>query len=473
MGKIFDVIDEQLERWIFRQSMFFVGSAPLDADGHVNVSPKGPIDSLKVLTPTSVAYLDLIGSGAETIAHVRENGRIVIMLCAFEGPPRIVRLHGRGEVVVASDERFEELMEMCGFTEPATPEARRAIVLVEVDRIADSCGYGVPLMKHEGNRPHMELWAAKKVRVGGPEALLEYQREKNARSIDGLPAVDVPTHGARVTAVLAVFDGHNDALTSDDHALLAEGRPGGHLDLPRMRAGGVRGAIFAVFTESAGRSVEHVRVPRDDGVLEFEPAPPVEHPVAAAARERGRRAAARARTRRAGAGCPVRRAISIALRDDEAGPPAAVLHLEGAEAIDPGLEALDLWYAAGLRSVGPVWSRPNAFAHGVPFISPSSPDTGPGLTDAGRALVPALRRARDHDRRQPSERGGLLGRGQDRRGPDRGHPLGRARAVPDLAQPVGLAARRDRGVGRTGRDRVRGRRSCGRTSPMTPTRRCR
>jgi hypothetical protein len=192
MGKIFDEIDEQLERWIFRQSMFFVGSAPLDGDGHVNVSPKGPIDTLKVLTPTSVAYLDMIGSGAETIAHVRENGRIVIMLCAFEGPPRILRLHGQGEVVPASDHRFSELMELCGFAQPSIPEARRAIVLVEVARVADSCGYGVPLMKHEGDRPHMPLWAAKKVRVGGADALLDYQREKNAVSIDGLPAVDLP-----------------------------------------------------------------------------------------------------------------------------------------------------------------------------------------------------------------------------------------------------------------------------------------
>ena len=192
MGKIFDVIDEQLERWIFRQSMFFVGSAPLDADGHVNVSPKGPIDSLRVLTPTTVAYLDMVGSGAETIAHVRENGRIVIMFCAFEGPPRILRLHGRAEAVPASDERFSELMELWGFAEPETPEARRAIVLVEVVRVADSCGYGVPLMKQEGQRPHMDLWAAKKVRVGGSEALLDYQREKNAESIDGLPAVDLP-----------------------------------------------------------------------------------------------------------------------------------------------------------------------------------------------------------------------------------------------------------------------------------------
>ena len=192
MGKIFDDIDDQLESWIARQSMFFVGTAPLDADGHVNVSPKGPIETLRVLGSTTVAYLDFVGSGAETIAHVRENGRIVIMLCAFEGPPRILRLHGRAEVVPASDERFGGLVEMCGFAEPETPEARRAIVLVEVLRVADSCGYGVPLMKHEGDRPHLALSAAKKVRVGGPDALLDYQREKNSVSIDGLPAVDLP-----------------------------------------------------------------------------------------------------------------------------------------------------------------------------------------------------------------------------------------------------------------------------------------
>ncbi len=185
--------------------------------------------------------------------------------------------------------------------------------------------------------------------------------------------------------MLAVFDGHNDALTRDDHALLAQGRPGGHLDLPRMRAGGVRGAIFAVFTESPGGAFEH-RVARDDGVLEFEPAPPVEHSVAAAhaSAAAGRLVALEraGHVRLARSGADLDRA-----RDDEAGPPVAVLNLEGAEAIDPGLEALDLWYEAGLRSVGPVWSRPNAFAHGVPFISPSSPDIGPGLTEAGRALV--------------------------------------------------------------------------------------
>jgi Pyridoxamine 5'-phosphate oxidase len=192
MGKVFDGIDERLEHWIAAQSMFFVGTAPLDPDGHVNVSPKGPIDSLRVLGPLSVAYLDQVGSGAETVAHLRENGRIVIMLCAFDGPPRIVRLHGRGSVVGASDPRFEELLDACAFAAPAVPEMRRSIVLVELERIADSCGYGVPLMTYEGQRPHSELWAEKKLRVGGPDALLEYQRAKNLVSIDGLPAVELP-----------------------------------------------------------------------------------------------------------------------------------------------------------------------------------------------------------------------------------------------------------------------------------------
>ncbi|MBV9805246.1 MAG: pyridoxamine 5'-phosphate oxidase family protein [Solirubrobacterales bacterium] len=192
MGKVFEVIDERLMRWIAAQPMFFVGTAPLDRDGHVNVSPKGPIEALRVLGPTRVAYLDVVGSGAETIAHVRENGRIVIMLCAFQGPPRILRLHGRGSVVTASEAGFEELLSACGFEVDGVPEIRRSIVVVELDRIADSCGYGVPLMSHEGQRPHQELWAAKKLRVGGPGALLDYQREKNTISIDGLPAVDLP-----------------------------------------------------------------------------------------------------------------------------------------------------------------------------------------------------------------------------------------------------------------------------------------
>ena len=144
-----------------------------------------------MLDERTVAYLDIVGSGAETIAHLRENGRIVVMFCAFEGPPRILRLHGRGEVLLPGDPRFAELLERFDFAEPAAAEARRSIVVVHVSRIADSCGYGVPLMSHEGEREHADKWAAKKLRVGGPEALVDYQRDKNAASLDGLPAVDV------------------------------------------------------------------------------------------------------------------------------------------------------------------------------------------------------------------------------------------------------------------------------------------
>jgi membrane dipeptidase len=183
--------------------------------------------------------------------------------------------------------------------------------------------------------------------------------------------------------VLPVFDGHNDALTCDDHALIATGRPNGHLDLPGMRVGGVRAAIFAVFAPSADGAWNPVS--RDDGVLEVPLAEPVPHGEAAAfaTSAAGRLLA----LERAGELRLVRTISDLDAARQDDGPPAAVLHLEGAEAIDPGLESLDLWYAAGLRSLGPVWSRPNDFGHGVPFIWPSSPDTGPGLTPAGRSLV--------------------------------------------------------------------------------------
>jgi hypothetical protein len=187
MGKTYDAIDDTLAAWIARQAMFFVGTAPLAADGHVNVSPKGPIGTLKVLGPRAVAYLDVVGSGAETIAHLKENGRIVVMLCAFQGPPRILRLHGRGEVIAPHDDRFEELAR--DFEEATPPESRRAVIRVDVDRIADSCGYGVPLLTHEGERPHAPKWAEKKLRTGGPQALEDYKREKSSTSLDGLPAL--------------------------------------------------------------------------------------------------------------------------------------------------------------------------------------------------------------------------------------------------------------------------------------------
>ena len=182
--------------------------------------------------------------------------------------------------------------------------------------------------------------------------------------------------------MIAVFDGHNDTLTRDDAADFATGRDGGHLDLPRARAAGLAGGIFAVFTETPGDAATVHE--RQDGGTEVDLAAPIGAEVAAphATRAAGRLLA----LERAGHVRIARRAEDLdAAR--EAGVLAAVLHLEGAEAIDPGLEALELWHAAGLRSLGPVWSRPNAFGHGVPFVFPGSPDTGPGLTRAGRALA--------------------------------------------------------------------------------------
>jgi membrane dipeptidase len=189
--------------------------------------------------------------------------------------------------------------------------------------------------------------------------------------------------GASMHTVIPLFDGHNDALTREDHAQLGTGRDRGHLDVPRMHAGGIRAAIFAVFTPSEGEREEPL--PRTDGVIEFELAPPVEHARAAAdASATAGRLLALERDRRVRI---ARRLEDLDAARDHDGPPAAILHLEGAEAIDTDLEALDFWYSAGLRSLGPVWSRSNSFGHGVPFIFPSSPDTGPGLTKAGRALV--------------------------------------------------------------------------------------
>jgi membrane dipeptidase len=183
--------------------------------------------------------------------------------------------------------------------------------------------------------------------------------------------------------VIPVFDGHNDALTCEDHALIASGRHGGHLDLPRMREGGMRGGIFAVCVPSPE---EWEMVTREDGSIMARPFGPVPHAdaaayaTAAAGRLFALERSGHVRLARCAAD------LDAAFAEDADGPPATVLHFEGAEAIDPSLEALETWYAAGLRSLGLVWSRPNDFGHGVPFAFPSSPDTGPGLTEAGVAL---------------------------------------------------------------------------------------
>ena len=182
MSKEYTEIDEPIRRWVERQQMFFVATAPLSGAGHVNCSPKG-LDTLRILGPRQVAYLDLGGSGIETVAHVRENGRIVIMLCAFDGPPKIFRFYGRGSVVEPHDPRFDDLLARF----PAQSSVRN-IVLVDVERIADSCGYGVPMYEFRRHRDSMDNW----VRARTEADILAYRREKNAASLDGLPGLSFP-----------------------------------------------------------------------------------------------------------------------------------------------------------------------------------------------------------------------------------------------------------------------------------------
>jgi len=179
MGHLGSVIDEKIRQFIAAQHVFFVASAPLDPQGHVNLSPKG-LNTFRVLGPSTVAYLDLTGSGVETIAHLRENGRIVLMSCAFQGPPKIVRFHGRGRVVDIHEPEFASLK--LHFDEM---EGSRAIIVVDVSRVSDSCGFSVPLLKYEDDRQQLGAWIQKK----GPEGLAKYRQEKNKTSLDGLPGI--------------------------------------------------------------------------------------------------------------------------------------------------------------------------------------------------------------------------------------------------------------------------------------------
>lgn len=186
MGKVHDGISDDLRKWIQQQHVFFVATAPLAGDGFVNCSPKG-LDSLRVLGPAEVAYLDLTGSGAETIAHVRENGRIVLMFCAFAGAPTIVRLHGRGTIFESGAPQFDRLRR-----EFPDHLGSRAIVHVDVTRVSDSCGYAVPLCDFRSDRQTLTRWAEAK----GPDGLRTYRERKNAFSIDGLPALQGPLDAA-------------------------------------------------------------------------------------------------------------------------------------------------------------------------------------------------------------------------------------------------------------------------------------
>lgn len=181
MGKVHEAIDGRLRAFIEAQHMFFVATAPSGPEGHVNVSPKGIGGSFAVLDEHTVAYLDYTASGAETIAHLRENGRITLMFCAFEGPPNVVRLHGTGRFVTLYSPEFAELAALF-------PDRRgaRAVIVVDVHRVSDSCGYGVPVLEYTGERELLQPYMERK----GDEGRREYRRKKNAVSLDGLPAFD-------------------------------------------------------------------------------------------------------------------------------------------------------------------------------------------------------------------------------------------------------------------------------------------
>jgi hypothetical protein len=193
VGTLYAELDERLRKFIARQPVFFVATAPCltnDGDGgHVNVSPKGYADTFAVLGPTAVAYLDLTGSGAETIAHLRQNGQITIMFCSFSHETKVLRLYGHGEVVLPGSARWDELA--AHFPRTADPAVeltnQRAIIAVDLQRIADSCGYSVPEMSLATERAVLDQWAAKKTAAD----LIAYRAEKNSVSIDGLPALDL------------------------------------------------------------------------------------------------------------------------------------------------------------------------------------------------------------------------------------------------------------------------------------------
>lgn len=179
MARTYPSLDQKLTDWIAAQHVYFVASAPNGPDGHVNVSPKG-YDSFRVLDPRTVAYLDLTGSGVETIAHIRENGRVTVMFCAFEGPPRVLRLYGSGEVIRPGDTGSDELLSRF-----PDHHGVRAVIRVHLERISTSCGYGVPFMEFEQERKTLRDWTDRK----GPEGIRKYHAEENSYSVDGLPGL--------------------------------------------------------------------------------------------------------------------------------------------------------------------------------------------------------------------------------------------------------------------------------------------
>ncbi len=177
MGKFFDSILPAHEAFIRKQKIFFTGSAPKGGEGHVNISPKG-LDSFRVLSSFRVAYMDIVGSGNETSAHLLENGRITLMFCAFDGPPNILRLYGKGYTVLPGDPEWNDLAPLFELR-----LATRQIIVADIDKVQTSCGFSVPLYEYTGERDHADKWAEKK----GAGGLELYKAEKNRVSLDGLP----------------------------------------------------------------------------------------------------------------------------------------------------------------------------------------------------------------------------------------------------------------------------------------------
>jgi hypothetical protein len=177
MAKYFNAINNEHTNFIRKQKMFFVATAPISKEGHVNLSPKG-LDSFQVLSPNKVAYIDIVGSGNETSAHILENGRITFMFCAFEGAPNILRLYGKGYTILPIHKEWNELSSY--FT---LPLAVRQIIVADIYQVSTSCGFGVPIYDYAGEREHAQKWAEGK----GPEGLETYKQQKNLRSLDGLP----------------------------------------------------------------------------------------------------------------------------------------------------------------------------------------------------------------------------------------------------------------------------------------------
>ncbi len=180
MGKVYDQIDSDMASWIRQQKVFFVATAPLSADGHINCSPKGG-DTFYIIDPHTIAYLDFTGSGIETVAHIKENKRILVMFCAFEGAPKILRLHGEGEVILPGDVEYKKLIENF-----SPYNGSRSIIKVNVKRISDACGFGVPIMQFKSHRDDLKRWAETR----STDELAQFRTDKNMISIDGLPGLN-------------------------------------------------------------------------------------------------------------------------------------------------------------------------------------------------------------------------------------------------------------------------------------------